>query len=320
MAATIHELRGSGDFSVGPGGFTGKLRYIVVGGTDQGAAYTLIKATAPATATTPNGELLLQGQIDPQDRGGGVFAADVEYSAFIPSEAGDDYVGQPSGSDPGPQGTGEEGAGNPAGGTPASQEITREFSLTTGGGTEKIFTSLETRMKAGETVGGAVKPAPDFGGLIGVPLGGGEIQGCEIISNKCEFSIAQNFSKLTVGYITRMMATTAKTNKKPFFGCARGEVIFAGGDIQHKAGSENPWNITGRFGYSPNVATKTVGEVTLTDIWGWNYVWFQYENRTEEIVHLGVTIKLAVEYPKHGYVERVYEEEDFKILGMELGF
>ena len=318
MAASIHELKKSGEFSVGPNGFTGSLRYMVIGGTTEQLAYAMVAALAPTTTTAPNGVPILRGDIATEICGGGVFKFEVPYSATVRSAAGTDYVGQPSGSDPGPQGSGQEGGGNPAAGTPASREIGREFSLTTGGGTAKIFYSLETRMKAGEKVGQEVKPAPDFGGLIGVPLGGGEVQGCEVFAAKPEFSVAQRFSTLTVGYILRLMATTAKTNKQPFYGCPRGEILFLGGDIHFKDGDEEPWNVTGRFGYSANVATKTFGAITLTDIWGWNYVWFQYEKRTEEIVHLGNTIKVAVEYPKHGYVERVYDEEDFRVLCMEI--
>lgn len=316
--ATIRTLKGTGTFTVGPSGFTGKGKYLVLNAASELEAYTLVAATAPPVLAAPNGIPVLRGDISIEDAGGGVYLADMDYSASIRSEGVNDLAGNPPGSDPGPQEGPAEGGGNPVSGVPGSTELGREFSFSTAGGTERIFLSKETRYKVGETIGNEAKPAPDFGGLIGVPLGGGEIEGCEVYSAKCEFSVSQRLAILTVGYILRLMASTATTNKLPFYACARGEVLFLGGDGHYRDGSELPWSVNGRFAYSKNVAEKVVGNIHLVDIWGWNYLWFQYERRTETIVHLGQTIELEVQYPKHGYVERVYDETDFSVLNMEL--
>lgn len=319
MAATIHELKGSFDFRDGPNGYTAEGRYMIVGGSTIDAAYTLVKATAPTTATAPNGTLVRRGEIDVKDSGGGVFKGVVEYASSIRSDAGTDWQGNPSGSDPGPQSGGMEGGGDPAGGVPASQEIGSEFSFTTGGGTTRIFTSKETLQSFGRTLpGGGVEEAPDMKKLIGLPLGGGEIQGCEVYSPRMEFSVSQQFTKLSVGYILRLMATTAKTNKKPFRGCARGEVLFLGADGHFKSG-DTPWQIAGRFGYSRNQIPEPFGDIHFEiPIPGWAYIWFQFQTNTQEINVPGIGVrKVMVQEPVFCFVERVYDEEDFVVLSMD---
>lgn len=320
--AKIRTLKGTGTFTVGPSGFTGKGKYLVLNAASELEAYTLVAATAPPVLAAPNGIPVLRGDISIEDAGGGVYLADMDYSPSVRSAAGNDLAGNPSGSDPGPQAGGlggDDGGGNPVSGVPGSTELGREFSFSTGGGTKQIFNSIRTLQKFGATVGGERMPAPDFGGLIGVPLGGGEITGCHIYTSSCEFSVSQQLEKLTVGYILRLMATTAKTNKTPFYGTAPGETLFLGADGHFRDGAERPWQVNGRFAYSPNLIPEPAGPIQFHEkVPGWAYLWFQYERRTETIVHLGQTIEVEVQLPKYCYVEQVYYEEDFGILNMEL--
>lgn len=301
MAGRLYELKGSGDFKAGPSGVNGKGLAVVLDAADQDDAFDLADGYFPAVVAG-----IPRGSIDVKDQGGGVFLVEVEYSSG---------VGEPAGAEAGQPPTGGR---EPAGEADPNQTIGREYSFSTGGATRRIFFSKETRHKVAEVNA----EAPDFGGLIGVRLDGGEIEGCEVLAPAADFTITRRFAYLTLGWFRNMLDLVACTNSVPFVGMDVGEVLFKGCDGNYHDGDRQPWSVTGRFGYSRNRTIEdspdelTVGGLEIPDVRGWDYVWFVYEKRTETVTINGVARDLIVQYPKFGYVERVYSEGDLATLGL----
>lgn len=289
------ELKGSRDFD----SQQGKFRYIVIGAGDQSEAYDKAAAQAPAAYLG-----VPQSGASVADQGAGVFVVEFTYSNQAQGTATNPDQGETPGS------------GNVTPPQQAQQPIGMDFSFTTGGGTKRIYKSLKTVFKIGRNQ--AV--APSFNKLIGYNPKDGSVEGCEIHSPNPEFTVTQKFAGITLGYIARLLATTAKTNKQPFRGCDVGECLFLGADgsFQGSGGERLPWTIAGKFAYSPNWTDEQLnwddGAIVLPagTVKGWHHVWSIYEDTTDQAA--GNTFQVA--RPKFVYVEQVYKEENFAVLGM----
>ncbi len=72
--------------------------------------------------------------------------------------------------------------------------------------------------------------------------------------------------------------------------------------------SQEDWEITFRFAASPNVTGLVIGDIAGIDKKGWEYLWVRYADAEDQNV--------LVKKPIAVYVERVYEEGDFSLLGI----
>jgi hypothetical protein len=126
---------------------------------------------------------------------------------------------------------------------------------------------------------------------------------------------------ITYGYLARLLATVACTNKEPFRGMDVGEALFIGADgsFSGTAGEKLPWKIAGKFRYSRNPTGEQLqiddGAIVIDDgVWkGHDYMWCLFEDTTETTA--GNTYQVA--RPKFCFIEAVYSSKSFNVLGMD---
>jgi len=191
-------------------------------------------------------------------------------------------------------------------GAATDQETAESISFDTGGGTQHITQSLSTRGRypAGEGSTGA----PDLAGAIGYD--GEQVNGVDIVMPNLSFSLARIVAarEITTAFRLALAALTGKVNSATWKGYAAGEILFLGA-----AGSgriDQPIEITYKFAHSPNRADFTVGEITVTEKLGWDYMWVRYEDEVDG------DKKAVVRKPAAVYIEQVYEAADFAALGL----
>lgn len=300
--ARAASLKGSGDFD----GQRGVWRVLVLEADDQSEAYDVAAAEAP----DPYLEVP-RGAASVKEEGGGVYLVEFEY---LVRNAGTDPQ-TPQGETP--------GAGNVSPPERAAEKVGTDLSFSFGGKTTRIFTSLETKFGVGRTVNGQAQRAPSFLNLIGYNPKDGTVEGCEVYAKGCSFTITKKYAGLNYGYLARLFGNTATTNDKPFRGMATGECLYIGCDGSYKGGGgENlPWEIAGKFEYSPNQTTELkIGSTTdfikipAGTINGHDYLWLINEDTTDQVPG---EPPFAVARPKFAYVERVYEKSKFEQLGMD---
>ena len=177
-----------------------------------------------------------------------------------------------------------------------------QFSFDTGGGTTHITQSLQTVARYAPPG----KVAPDFRGAIGVTHD--SVEGTDITIPVYNFTETHyvDASLVTGAYKATLFALTGKTNNAAFKGFARGEVLFLGASGSLR--SQEDWEITFRFAASPNVTGLVIGDIAGIDKKGWEYLWVRYADAEDQNV--------LVKKPIAVYVERVYEEGDFSLLGI----
>lgn len=303
----VDELEESGDFDFGPDGGSGVISFFVLQAASQDEAADAALAD-PRAAENING--YQRGRVAVKFRGGNYYAVTIDYQRGVPSKAADN--------------AGQSPAGQQTPGKEPNEPLPRDVSFSTGGATRKRYTSLETRHRL--ATGDAT--APSFGGLIGVDVDGGKVEGCEVVAPASDFTITKRFPLLTVGWYRNMLSTVGRVNGEPYLGLDTGEVLFKGCDGQYKDDDKSgyPWTVTGRFGFSPNKTIEEnefeltfhakAGDIRVPDVRGWNFVWVVYEKTTESVTIGGVARDYIVQRPLFVYVESVYEEDDFNDLNL----
>lgn len=178
------------------------------------------------------------------------------------------------------------------------------YSFDTTGGTQHITQSIETVNQYAPPG----KTAPDFKGAIGVTPD--NVEGVDITVPVCSFAETHYLPAeiVTMDYRVTLFRLTGKVNNDTFKGCAAGECLFLGA-TGSKRGSDD-WEITYRFAVSPNRDNITIGDITGIDKKGWEYLWVRYEDAED------TDAKVLIKKPIAAYVEKVYEEADFSILGI----
>ena len=186
--------------------------------------------------------------------------------------------------------------------TPATQQST--FAFDTGGGIQHITQSRQT-------VGAYAPPGatpPDFQGAIGVTSD--SVEGVDVTVPVYHFSETHylDAAVVTAGYRATLFALTGRVNNAAFKGLAAGECLFLGAAGAKRG--QGDWEITFRFAASPNVSKLTIGNITGIDKKGWEYLWVRYADTEDPAA------KALVKQPAAVYVEKVYEEGDFGLLGV----
>lgn len=185
------------------------------------------------------------------------------------------------------------------------EEAEVSFEFETGGARMHRNQSLETvdRLPA---------DAPDYGGAIEVDAEG-NVNGIDVAMPCLNFSETHTFraSKVNTTYKKTLAELTGTMNKSSFRGFAAGEVLFLGASGSRNGDDrDDPWRIVFKFAVSPNKTNLQVGGLTVAQKRGWDYLWVK---RADKISADGSAVdKETVAL----YVERVYEQSDFRRLGI----
>jgi hypothetical protein len=294
MPAVAYLLSESG-FEIGNTGLSGRRRYIVVGATDDDVAYATARAKAIAEGFQTYFGIPI-GSISGAHLGGNVYHVDIKYDPAARTEAAPAVGGVPGG-----------GGGTPAGGEDPSQQMGREWSLSTGGGTRHIVRSRRTVKVTlpTEFENNPEAPRPDYRQVIGLTDTGPE--GTDVIAPDPTIRVRRKLAQLTLGYFLLLCRMTATVNLGHWKGFAEGELLFAGADADYRDG--DGWNISYTFRFSRNeIAVQVSNSLTVINKRGHDYLWVRYADAAEPVA--GVMIKV----PKEAMLEEVYEYRDFNAL------
>ena len=176
--------------------------------------------------------------------------------------------------------------------------LTWTFSGTTLGKTQLVTQSYATTRYGGS--------APNYGSAINVDQNG--VKGVEIGIPGLEFQIEKTLARgiLTLAYVMTLVNLTYKTNIAAFRNFAAGELLFLGAEFRN--GSTGEVTVVFKFSASPNRTGLSFGTISGVAKKGHEYLWIDYEAWESD----GYVIRR----PRGVYVERVYEEGDFTLLGI----
>jgi hypothetical protein len=177
------------------------------------------------------------------------------------------------------------------------------FSFDTGGGTQHLTQSLKTVAKYPTT-------APDYSGAIGYD--GENVNGIDVTMPVMNFSETHYLKpgKVSTKYKKTIAELTGSVNSNSFKGYSEGEVLFLGASGSRRGDSRSDlWEVTYKFAVSANRKDIKVGDLTVTEKKGWDYLWVRYADDVKDK-------KTLVKKPSAAYVEKVYERKDFGLLGI----
>jgi hypothetical protein len=175
-------------------------------------------------------------------------------------------------------------------------------SFDTGGGTQHITQSLDTRSKYGPAA------TDELGGAIGYD--GENVGGVDITVPVYNFTETHYLPDAVVSMAYRgiLFRATGTVNLDPFRGFAPGEVLFLGASGSKRG--EEDWEITFKFAALPNRMDIMVGDIGPITKLGWDYMWVQYAPDVDE------DKKQLIKKPVAVYIEQVYEESIFLLMGI----
>jgi hypothetical protein len=177
------------------------------------------------------------------------------------------------------------------------------YSFDTGGGNQHLTQSLKTVAKY-------PADAPDYNGAIGYD--GENVNGIDVTMPVMNFSETHYVkpSRVTTKYKKNISDLTGSVNSGQFKGYPEGEVLFLGASGSRRGDDrDNFWEISFKFAVSANRKNLKVGNLTVSEKKGWDYLWVRYADDLED----GETL---VKKPIAAYVEKVYERKDFGLLGI----
>lgn len=145
----------------------------------------------------------------------------------------------------------------------------------------------------------------------GLNFADGLYQGADVLRPKGSFSFDYYPSNATCthAYQSTVMNSVGKINSDVFRGYAAGEVLFA--SCRGESRNDKDWRLNLTFWVSPNVSSKTLAGIDVTNVGGWDYQWVHYR---EAIVDLGSGKKVAVEVPVQANLAKVYQSTTFGSL------
>lgn len=179
------------------------------------------------------------------------------------------------------------------------------FAFDTGGGTQHITQSLGTRNRYGPSA------SAELAGAIG--FDGQNVNGVDITVPVYQFSETHYLlpSYVGQGYKLGLMATTGTVNLAPFRGFYAGEVLFLGASGTRKGFADSDlWEISFKFAAQKNQANLAIGSISGIAKFGWDYLWVQYGADVDP------TAKVLIKKPIAVYIEKVYPDGDFSLLGI----
>jgi hypothetical protein len=111
---------------------------------------------------------------------------------------------------------------------------------------------------------------------------------------------------LSFAYVLTLVNLTYKTNNAAFRDFAQGELLFTGAEFRQSSNGETTVNF--KFSASPNRTGLSFGTITGVAKKGHEYLWIDYEAWESG--------GFVIRRPRGVYVERVYEEGNFALLGI----
>mgnify|MGYP000438066090 FL=1 len=289
MAGTAYELMGRA-VDISYGSASGTRKWIVLGANTEAEAVDVVFPEADFGMSG----MPLQG-ISAEEKSSKVWMATAKYQATQSVASPDGQTG--TGHDPGTPPT------RPAEGDPLGPE----YSFSTMGGTTKIYQSIAT-LESLAADGGAV---PDTYRAIGAHGDSDQVDGVDIVTPNLTWTKTIKVGAVNMKYLNRLADYTGKVNSTAFYGFEDGEVLFMGCTGQYKISPDNlNWTLTYSFAISKNVDTLEVSDEITFPLGkrGWEYVWASYAKKKAT-----TALSRQVIY---AYIEQVYEERDFKGLGI----
>lgn len=175
----------------------------------------------------------------------------------------------------------------------------------TGGGTRHITHAKETVQSRGPLQSIGIDP-PNHGTAINVA--DGKIAGVDIVVPQFRWTESYDFSSLQVtqAYIETLKFLTGKVCKQGWRDCNKREVLLA--NVVGRRDKNSVWRLDFEFWNEPSLSNQTIDDVTGIDKAGWDYLWVLTEEAPDNIniVHNAIGV----------YVNRVYDEGDFSLLGI----
>jgi len=194
----------------------------------------------------------------------------------------------------------------PSGGGGGGGELPEPvFSFETSGGTQHITQSIQTRNIYG------LLGSDLLDGAIG--FDGENVAGVDIAVPVFNFSETHYFEPASVDntFKGHLFRTTGTVNLNAFRGFAPGEVLFLGASgARRGTDPDDLWEISYKFAASPNRTDIQIGDISNIAKQGWDYLWVQYAAEVDDTVHVLIKKPVAV------YIEQVYRQSDFSVLGI----
>jgi hypothetical protein len=189
------------------------------------------------------------------------------------------------------------------------EPLKRARSFDTGGGTHHITQALEEQ-RYGDN-------APDQKKAIAVD--DERVGGVDIVIPALQWSETYDVpaAYVTSAWIKRVAQATGTTNSGTFRTFAAGEVLFVGCSGQQEwdeKKGDGPWSLAFKFIASPNAGegaalpALSVGSIDGIAKKGHEYLWVRYE--------ADVASNTLIKKPRHVYVNKVYRESNFALLGI----
>lgn len=171
----------------------------------------------------------------------------------------------------------------------------------------RVRQSLQT--VSGHVATGLPPAVPNFDGAINVQED--TVEGVDVLVPRGAFSETHWLDPLLItdGYRRMVMGMVGTMNSAPFRGHAAHELLLVGCRGRHRDGEELA-AITFSFAVSPNRTGIAVGDIAGIDKDGWDYLWVRYGRAVDGAANV------VVHRPEYAYVERVYAESDFLLLGI----
>jgi len=275
---TVTELYDGRTQTVGEQSPRAVIPYLVDGVADEAAAITAAEAAIDTYKTIGGHRLKLQDIVYEMLVDGATWRAEARYEKSDLTDEGDNA----------------------------------KASFTTLGGTEHVTQSLETRAKYGPQ-------AADHKGSIG--FDGENVKGMDILTGTLEFTWLQHKTdaEMTPAYLGTLYRLSPSVNdddvNTPRGNFNAGELLFVGVSASQRA--DGDWDLTFQFVASPNRANFDIGDITVTEKKGHDYMWFEWAEEVDDAAGAGGDQKVRVKVPIAVYVERVYEESDFSDLDLD---
>lgn len=149
---------------------------------------------------------------------------------------------------------------------------------------------------------------PSYRGAINVQ--DGRVQGVDVSIPTYQWTETYIFPAevVTETYKNTLYNLTATKNNALFRQKAAGEVLFGG--CRGRLRNEDEFSISFQFIASPNVANLNVNGMLISKK-GHDFVWFVYADARD--ANNGFSV---IKNPVFAYVEKVYEDGDFSLLGI----
>lgn len=156
------------------------------------------------------------------------------------------------------------------------------------------------------TSAGSTGTAADLKSAIGVTRDG--VEGTDVVVPKCEFTWTRQVKPVNLPYLRRIRSVVGKTNNARWRGFDKGELLYLGSTGQ--SGPGGVWTVAHKFAAGENLyAVRVTPTLVLPRKGAWDYLWCTYGYKDDTTVY---------SVPTAGYVEQVYREANFALLG--LGF